>query len=316
MARSGLAILSLVVCLLGAVASAGQTNAASDIVAEVRAAMATGGLTAGDEALAAYRSAHGPTPAALEALCWLARGALADKLFDRASHYADQARSAAATSLGTDAGAGDPRLLKVVGAATEIAAFVLTEQGDRSEAVYGLRAALAAYRDTPIRAELEASLEQLSLENRPAPAIDGGVPIGSRLPRPTDMPRRPMLLFFWAHWCHDCKAESPMMARIADKYRGRGLTIVAPTRRYGYIEDGRSAAPERELRHIVQVRDSYYPFLKKAAVPVTEANYRAFGVGAVPMHVLIDGDGVVRLYEPGRMTEGELNAAIARVLDR
>ena len=105
-----------------------------------------------------------------------------------------------------------------------------------------------------------------------------------------------------------------MLSKIAGKYATRGLTIVGPTRRYGYVANGRPAPPEKELRHIVQVRDTHYPFLKHAAVPVTDSNYRAYGIAAVPMHVLIDGSGVVRLYQPGRMSEAELEAAIDKVL--
>ena|SRR5215510_13159922 len=314
MVRASLAVV-LVAGLTCAAASAGQTSASTDIVADVRAAMAAGGLTRGDETLAAYRSAHGTTSDALEALCWLARGALADQLYDRANRYVEEARAGATAALDAAGGARDPRLLGVIGSALEIGAFALAEQGDRSEAVYGLRTALASYHDTAIREQIESNLALVSLEGRPAPPLDAGVSIGARLPRPTDAPRAE-LLFFWAHWCQDCKAESPMLARIAETYRTRGLTIVAPTRRYGYIENGRPAPPERELRHIAQVRDSHYAFLKKAAVPVTDANYRAYGVGAVPMHVLIDRQGVVRLYEPGRMTEADLSAAIDTVLAR
>ena len=80
----------------------------------------------------------------------------------------------------------------------------------------------------------------------------------------------------------------------ANRYRSRGLAIVAPTRRYGYVESGRPAPPDKELRHILQVRDEHYPFLRKAPVPVADANYKAFGVAAVPMHVLIDRHGIVR----------------------
>src|SRR6185436_10838845 len=126
---------------------------------------------------------------------------------------------------------------------------------------------------------------------------------------------QPQLVFFWAHWCQDCKAESPVLSRIVEKYRSRGLGVIAPTRRYGFAQNGRSAAPAKELRHIVEVRDAYYPFLKKAIVPVTDANYKAYGVAAVPMHVLIDRDGIVRLYQQGRMSEPELDTAIAAVLE-
>ena len=209
-------------------------------------------------------------------------------------------------------GAVDPRLLTRSDPRCEVTALSLVEQGARSDAVYVLQRALGDYRGTSIASQLESTIAILTLEGRTAPTIEPGVSIGSRLPRAADMPQ---LLFFWAHWCQDCKSESAILARIADKYRARGLAIVAPTRRYGYVEGGRPAPPDKELRHILQVRDEHYPFLRKAPVPVADANYKAFGVAAVPMHVLIDRHGIVRLYQQGVMTEAELDAAIRRVLE-
>jgi peroxiredoxin len=158
------------------------------------------------------------------------------------------------------------------------------------------------------------ALAGISFEGRSAPAVESGVAIGARLPRSGSAPRQPQLLFFWAHWCQECKGESPIIARITDKYQARGLTVVAPTKRYGYVESGRIAAPDRELRYILKVRDEYYPFLRRVAVPVSDANYTAFGITAVPTLVLIDRQGIVRLYRQGRMTEEELDTAIASIL--
>jgi len=123
-----------------------------------------------------------------------------------------------------------------------------------------------------------------------------------------------VLVFFWAHWCPDCKTESSTIARLLDKYRSRGLAIIAPTQRYGYVEAGRPAPPDKELRYIAQVRNSYYGFLRDQPVPVSEANYREYGVTSIPMHVLIDRQGIIRLYTPGRMTEEQLEAAIQKLL--
>jgi hypothetical protein len=65
-------------------------------------------------------------------------------------------------------------------------------------------------------------------------------------------------------------------------------------------------SPDKELRHILQVRDTFYPFLKHAPVPVTDANHRAFGVAAIPVNILIDRHGIVSLYHPGRMADAVL----------
>jgi hypothetical protein len=54
--------------------------------------------------------------------------------------------------------------------------------------------------------------------------------------------------------------------------------------------------------------------MRKEAVPVTDANYKQYGVASIPMHVLIDRTGVIRLYRPGKMTAEELDGAIRKLL--
>ena len=63
-----------------------------------------------------------------------------------------------------------------------------------------------------------------------------------------------------------------------------------------------------------QVRNAHYGFLRDELVPVNETNYKEYGVASIPMYVLLDREGVVRLYHPGRMTEEELEVAIQRLL--
>ncbi len=62
------------------------------------------------------------------------------------------------------------------------------------------------------------------------------------------------------------------------------------------------------------MRDTYYGFLRDVPVPLSDANARSYGVTDMPTHVLIDRQGLVRLFQPGRMTEAELDAAIQKLL--
>jgi len=156
--------------------------------------------------------------------------------------------------------------------------------------------------------------EAFNLEGRPAPPLEGGIRIGSRLPGASERRGKSVLLFFWAHWCADCKPLSPILARLLEKYRPQGLVLIAPTRLYGFVAEGRSASPDKELRYIGQVRDSIYTFLRQEPVPVSEANYKQYGVDAIPLLVLIDRSSIVRLYHPGLMTEPALEAAIRKIL--
>jgi thiol-disulfide isomerase/thioredoxin len=173
--------------------------------------------------------------------------------------------------------------------------------------------AVVAAAQTPTT-DIHTHANPLSLEGQPAPHIEGRLHIGPRVPGLDELKGKVVLVFFWAHWCVECRAESPTLAKLVDKYRSPGLAIVAPTQQYGYVEGGRPAPPERELRYIIQTRDTHYSFLRDIPVPVGEANHKAYGADAIPLHVLIDRQGIVRLYHAGRMTEEDLEAAIRKLL--
>jgi thiol-disulfide isomerase/thioredoxin len=163
-------------------------------------------------------------------------------------------------------------------------------------------------------AHVARAVDTAHLEGHPAPRLETRLHIGSRVPGLDELKGRVVLLFFWAHWCPECKAESPTIGKLLERYRSQGLTIVAPTQRYGYVGAGRPATPDKELRYIIQVRDTYYGFLRDAPVPLSDANAKSYGVTDMPTHVLLDRKGIVRLVQPGRMTEDELEAAIQKLL--
>src|ERR1700676_1571232 len=157
---------------------------------------------------------------------------------------------------------------------------------------------VAAVAQTPTHTHTGVSA--VGLEGQLAPRIDGGLHIGTRVPSLDELKGKVVLLFFWAHWCMECRAESPTIAPLVDKYRSQGLVIIAPTQRYGYVEGGRPAPPDRELRYIIKIRDTHYSFLRDIPVPVGQANHKTYGADVIPLHVLIDRQGIVRLYNAGR----------------
>ena len=124
----------------------------------------------------------------------------------------------------------------------------------------------------------------------------------------------PVLLFFWAHWCSDCKAEGPIIARIRSEFGARGLILLAPTTLYGYKARGEDAEPKEELPYIERVWEQFYPGLQAAPVPVSKENFKVYGVSTVPTMVLIDRSGRVALYHPGVMPYEELRSAVEKVV--
>lgn len=104
------------------------------------------------------------------------------------------------------------------------------------------------------------------------------------------------------------------MSALLDEYRSAGLTVIAPTQRYGYTVNRAPASSDAELAHIRRVRDEFYPFLREEAVPVNEENHKRYGVSTTPTLVVLDRQGVVRLYHPGMMPALDLEAVIKPLL--
>jgi len=154
------------------------------------------------------------------------------------------------------------------------------------------------------------------LNGQPAPRLENGIRAGARLPNPDQLKGKVVLVFFWAHWCSECKAQSPVLERLVEKYRSRGLVIVGPTRRYGFVDGGRPAPPDKELQYIVRVRDSFYPVLRHAPTPIGDANHKRYKVDAVPAVVLIDRGGIIRFQHVGSMTEEALDSALQPLLSQ
>jgi len=287
--------------------------AAASVVTDVQTAMSHGNFPLAETMVQMYRAQHGDTPEILEALSWLARGDLMTRQFDKADAHAKETEQLAQQALTTRPLDAEPHLPLALGAAIEVEAQVLTANGDRSGALALLRKDLAAYRSTSIRTRIQKNINLLSLEGRPAPALEEREYLGAKPAPLATLHGKPVLLFFWAHWCPDCKQEEHILAVLTREYASKGLVLIAPTQHYGYVANGEEAGPAEELKYIEQIRHQYYADLLNVPAPLSEANFRNYGASTTPTLVLIDRSGIVRLYHPGAMTIDELRAAIDRV---
>jgi thiol-disulfide isomerase/thioredoxin len=324
--RSALRVLTLAVALAPLPAAAQTTPAPAppaaatakppNIIADVRAAIAKGDFTGGERLLNDYRAAKGTTPEALEALSWLGRGALAARQLDKAENYALETYDLSVEALKTRKMDDEPRLPIAIGAAIEVRANVHAERGARADAIYLLQQELAAYRATSIRTRIQKNINLLSLEGKAAPAIESAEYLGTVAPGSVGaLKGKPVVLFFWAHWCPDCKVMSTVLEALLGKYRDQGLTVVAPTQRYGYVAKRAPAPPAEEMAYMAQIRDQVYPWLAREWVPVSEENLKNYGASTTPTVVLVDRAGIVRLYHPGQMTMEQIEPHIKAIVD-
>jgi thiol-disulfide isomerase/thioredoxin len=270
------------------------------IVEDVRRAIAQKDFGKAESFVKEYREQHGATPEMLEALSWLGRGALAGKRLDKAEAYSRETQKLAEAQLKSRKLDEERRLPAALGAAIEVQAQVMAARGERSAAVDFLKRELAAYRATSIRTRLQKNLHLLSLEGKPAPKLEGvTLPAG-----------KPVLLFFWAHWCPDCKGMAPVLARLKREFAAKGFVIVAPTQKYGYTRGGQDAAPAEETRYIAQIWKEQYAGVVELPAPISEENFKNYGSSTTPTLVLIDARGIVRMYHPGAMSIEELEPKV------
>ncbi len=284
------------------------------VVAYVEAALAQGDLASASALVAQYRRLNGDTPEALEALSWVARGELAAGHLDAASKQAEEIERVCQAALGTRKLDAEPHLPIALGAAYEIQAEVLSAEHKRTEAIQLLESALRKWRGTSISDRLQKNLNLMTLEGRPAPVLHETEWIGPKPAALSTLRGKVVLLFFWAHWCADCKAEAPIIAQLASEFAPKGLVVIAPTRRYGYTADDEHADASKETGFIEKVYARYYSAIPNAGVPLNEGNFERFGVSTTPTIVLVGKQGTVKLYHPGVMQEAELRAAIERLV--
>ena len=298
----------LVAALCGAAATASGAN----IVAGVRAAVGRGDFAAAQAELGAYRAQRGLTPEWLEAFSWLGRGALKAGSPEKAAAWSAETHRMAVQMLHGRALDAEPHLPIALGAAIEVQAQAQAARGERGEAVAYLRQQLAQYGQTSIRTRIQKNINLLTLEGKPAPALVVERFIGPRPEPLAALKGRPVLLFFWAHWCGDCKADAPEIVKLKAKYKD--LAVVAPTQHYGYVAGGLEASPDRETPYIEQTWRKYYGPLGQVPVPVSAENFRNYGASTVPTLVLLDREGIVRLYHPGAMSFADLAARVDAIL--
>jgi len=287
--------------------------ASAQLVPEVRRAADARDFSRGQALLDAYQRTRGVNPELILAFSWLARGAQSAQDWDKAEHYAGETRRLALAELQKRPLDAEPDLPTALGAAIEVHAQMLAARQGRSEALAFLRGELQQWAGTSIRTRIQKNVNLLNLQGKPAPPLEAREFLGEPPASLEQLRGKAVILFFWAHWCGDCKQQALALEQLQREFGGQGLVIVGPTQRYGYAAGGMEVSPQQELEYIRAVRERYYGNLRMA-VPVSQENFRVWGSSSSPTLAVLDRAGLVQLYHPGRLSYEQLAAAVRKVL--
>jgi peroxiredoxin len=114
----------------------------------------------------------------------------------------------------------------------------------------------------------------------------------------------PVVVCFWATWCHPCQEELVYVQRLYQAYADSGIKFIGVS-----IDDAKSSA---KIRSLLKGRKFSFP----VALDAEQKAYNAFGLGDVPATFIIGRDGATVYshlgYKPG--DETQLEAAIRAAL--
>jgi thiol-disulfide isomerase/thioredoxin len=299
---------------LALVVPAGVVPAWAGVVENVRTALAQNNFSGAEAQLNSYRAGNGVTPEYIEAYSWMGRAALEAHDYDQAASYAKQTSALALEKLKQRPLDAEPHLPLALGAAIEVESQTLAARGQRAQAIAVLQKALGTYGSTSIRARLQKNLNLLSFVGKPAPVLREEQFLGSKPPALAQLKGSPVLLFFWAHWCGDCKAEAPIITQLRTEFASKGLAVLGPTRLYGYTAQVENASASDELAYIDAVRHRFYAGLLDMPIPISKYNFEMYGASTTPTLVLLDRTGKVAMYHPGALPYSELKAEIEKVV--
>jgi peroxiredoxin len=146
-----------------------------------------------------------------------------------------------------------------------------------------------------------ASAPPAGLTGLPAPDFELATASGERL-RLSSLRGRPVLLNFWATWCHGCQAEIPWLVDIYRRHSGR-LAIVGVS-----MDDPGS----RGIADFARARGVTYPMLLGG-----QDIARSYGgVQLLPQTFLIDSRGRIVRVLAGIESREALEAQVSDLLRR
>jgi len=265
-------------------------------------------LLSAESILEVHRDKHGEDGPYLAGLSWLARGALLLGEYGKARKYAADVRARCDRNLA----AGDTLernrdLETALGASIEVQAQLIEHDRGAAPAAAYLRSEISKIKaPVSLRSRLYKRLNVLTLVGQRAPEIAAEDHMGEA---PATLAGQPTLMFLWAEWCGDCKAQAASLSKVRRRWEKEGVRFLAVTRYY----DPESLRV-RERARVDSVWKADYADLAGVPIVFSTAAMERYGVSSTPTFSFVDRAGIVRRYTPTRLTEAEFDRTLTQLV--
>ncbi len=119
--------------------------------------------------------------------------------------------------------------------------------------------------------------------------------------RLSDLRGRPVVINFWATWCPPCRTEMPAFVREYERYRDRGLVVLAVNQ----AEQPETVAAFRDAFQLT------FPILLDPYMEVSEQ----YEIRFLPTTFFVNADGVISDMVTGGMSEAAVRARFQRLME-
>jgi thiol-disulfide isomerase/thioredoxin len=122
--------------------------------------------------------------------------------------------------------------------------------------------------------------------------------------RLSDLRGSVVVINFWASWCDPCREEMPVLQAFYDQYADRGLVVLGVNATY---TDSKTDAIS-----FVEELGLTFPTLFDETGDVGDKLYKVVGL---PTSYWIDQEGIIRSYQLGALTEGEMKVILSSLME-
>jgi len=117
------------------------------------------------------------------------------------------------------------------------------------------------------------------------------------------------LLVFWSIFCEPCKAEMPLIQRLYEEYKDKGLVVVA------IAMDGAPMA--KSIQGLANQQGyTFRVFIDQLAADESFVAADPFGVAGTPTLYLVNSQGKITFAEVGRTSKETLEGVVRQALPK